>query len=311
MADSDTEQIESVDAVIGFVPSPRDGQTIESTISRIVESAFPLKTALVHPPSTSNRTEPPKLGPQWRLVANPQLAQDPSSLAQSLGDSFHAVFDIAQKLGARACAVVASDLSGTTVDWVSALLQPVVEEQFDLVAPCYARHPFEGMINRAIVYPLVRALYGKQIRNPMGPDFGISSRLLQRIAGSPRARPLPDPRTGTAPRCTLGSCMTRASRRPVRPRACSPSAPTASLARIQPRLRSMSTKRPCMPPTRWSSRRQPICRRSPPAAARSFSSMETVIPGFRRWIRSSIIGPLPLRTAVQIGRASGRERVPP
>src|ERR1035441_2731916 len=188
MADSDTEQIESVDAVIGFVPSPRDGQTIESTISRIVESAFPLKTALVHPPSTSNRTEPPKLGPQWRLVANPQLAQDPSSLAQSLGDSFHAVFDIAQKLGARACAVVASDLSGTTVDWVSALLQPVVEEQFDLVAPCYARHPFEGMINRAIVYPLVRALYGKQIRNPMGPDFGISSRLLQRIAGSPRAR---------------------------------------------------------------------------------------------------------------------------
>jgi hypothetical protein len=43
------------------------------------------------------------------------------------------------------------------------------------------------MINRAIVYPLVRALYGKQIRNPMGPDFGVSSRLLQRISDAPRA----------------------------------------------------------------------------------------------------------------------------
>jgi hypothetical protein len=49
------------------------------------------------------------------------------------------------------------------------------------------------MINRAIVYPLVRALYGQPIRNPLGPDFGISSRLLQRVAGAPRGRlhPLP------------------------------------------------------------------------------------------------------------------------
>jgi glucosylglycerate synthase len=128
---------------------------------------------------------------QWRLIASPQLTQDPSSLAQSLGDSFRATFDIAQKLNSRACAVVASDLSSTTVDWVSLLLQPVIEQQFDLVTPCYARHPFEGMINRAIVYPLVRALYGKQIRNPMGPDFGVSSRLLQRIAGAPRRGCIP------------------------------------------------------------------------------------------------------------------------
>jgi hypothetical protein len=189
MTESGIEEVESADAVIGLVPSSRSGQPIETTIARIVTSDIPLKVVLIHPPyAASHPAEPPELSPQWHLIANAQLTQDPLSIAQSLGDSFRAIFDIAQKLGARACAVVASDLSSTTVDWVSLLLQPVVEEQFDLVTPCYARHPFDGMINRAIIYPLVRALYGRQIRNPMGPDFGISKRLLQRIASGPRAR---------------------------------------------------------------------------------------------------------------------------
>jgi len=189
MADPGVAQIEPVDAVIGLVPpASRDSQSLEKTIAGIVATPVPVKIALVHPPFTSNHSEPMPANSQWRFIASPQLTQDPSALAQSLGDSFRATFEIAQKLNAKACAVVASDLSATTVDWVSMLLQPVIEQQFDLVAPCYARHPFEGMINRAIVYPLVRALYGQQIRNPMGPDFGISSRLLLRISGAPRAR---------------------------------------------------------------------------------------------------------------------------
>jgi hypothetical protein len=194
MADPGIEQIGSADAVIGLVPRSRDGQAIEKIITCIVESAFPesaspLKIALIHPPYSPNHTDLRNLSAQWQLIENGQLAQDPSALAQSLGDSFRAIFDITQKVGARACAVVASDVSSTTVDWISLLLQPILQEQFDLVAPCYARHPFEGVINRAIVYPLVRALYGMRIRNPMGPDFGISSRFLQRIGAAPRARP--------------------------------------------------------------------------------------------------------------------------
>jgi|HubBroStandDraft_6_1064221.scaffolds.fasta_scaffold79264_2 hypothetical protein len=188
MADTGTEQLEPVDVVIGLVPTARGGQPVESAIARITESAIPLKVALVHPPYSPKETEPLKLSAQWHLIASPQLALDPTAIAQSLGDSFRTIFEIAQKLDARACAVVASELSSTRVDWISLLVQPVVEEQFDLVAPCYARHPFEGMINRAIIYPLVRALYGKQIRNPMGPDFGVSRKLLQRIAGAPGIR---------------------------------------------------------------------------------------------------------------------------
>jgi glucosylglycerate synthase len=189
MSDSEVQQIESADAVIALVPaSSRDGASVENTIARIVETPVPVKIALVHPPLPAERSSALKVNSHWSLIANPQLVQDPSAFAQSLGDSFRATFDIAQKLNSRACAVIASDLSATTVDWVSMLLQPVIEQQFDLVAPCYALHPFEGMINRAIVYPLVRALYGKRIRNPLGPDFGISSRLMSRVSEAPRRR---------------------------------------------------------------------------------------------------------------------------
>jgi hypothetical protein len=109
-------------------------------------------------------------------------------LAQSLGVSYRAIFDSALKLGVRACAIVASDLASVTADWAPLLLEPASDNGFDLVAPCYARHRFEGLINRAIVYPLVRALYGQQIRNPLGPDVGVSAGLMQRMTSASKSR---------------------------------------------------------------------------------------------------------------------------
>jgi len=188
MADSGSGQIESAEAVIGLVPASRQADALESTIARIVEFTPTMKVALVHPPYPGSQTSSLHLGPKWQLIALPKLGPDPSSLAQSLGDSFRAIFEITQKLDARACAIIASDLSSVTAEWIALLLQPAFEEHFDLVAPCYAAHRFDAMINRAIIYPLVRALYGKQIRNPLGPDFGLSSGLLERINGAARSR---------------------------------------------------------------------------------------------------------------------------
>jgi len=188
MADQAIEQIGMADVVIGLVPSSNDAEQIGSAIRRILQFTPLVRAVLVHPPYSENGAEPLQPGTPWQLMPNTQLAQDPSALAQSLGDSFRAVYEITRSLGARACAVVASDLSTVTEGWVTMLLEPIVDGRFDLVTPCYARHPFEGMINRAIVYPLVRALYGKHIRNPLGPDFGISSALVEKMAAAPRNR---------------------------------------------------------------------------------------------------------------------------
>ena len=61
------------------------------------------------------------------------------------------------------------------------MAQPLFESDVDLVLPHHARRKFEDLLNVAIIAPMVRALHGKRVNNPMGPDFGVSRRLLQKI----------------------------------------------------------------------------------------------------------------------------------
>jgi len=101
------------------------------------------------------------------------------------GSAFRTVFTIAERLGARACAVVDSDLRSITPEWIELLLGPVLGQGQDFVAPLYLRHKYDGTITNSIVYPLTRALYGKDVRQPIGGDFGFSGRLAAHYLGKP------------------------------------------------------------------------------------------------------------------------------
>jgi glucosylglycerate synthase len=96
------------------------------------------------------------------------------------GSAFHLIFQMADALGAKACAVVDSDLRSITPEWIDLLVRPVLHAGFDFVAPYYHRHKYDGTITNSIVYPLTRALYGRRIRQPIGGDFGMSGRIVAR-----------------------------------------------------------------------------------------------------------------------------------
>jgi glucosylglycerate synthase len=95
------------------------------------------------------------------------------------GSAFRTIFKMADLLDVKACAVVDSDLRSITPEWIELLLKPVLEGGFDYVAPLYQRHKYDGTITNNIVYPLTRALYGKQVRQPIGGDFGFSNKLAR------------------------------------------------------------------------------------------------------------------------------------
>lgn len=95
------------------------------------------------------------------------------------GSAFRTIFEIADALNVNACAVVDSDLRSITPEWIELLLKPVLEADFDYVAPLYHRHKFDGTITNSIIYPLTRALYGKRVRQPIGGDFGFSGRMAK------------------------------------------------------------------------------------------------------------------------------------
>jgi len=96
------------------------------------------------------------------------------------GSAFRLIFQMAEQLGARACAVVDSDLRSITPEWFDLLLRPVLFAGFDFVAPYYHRHKYDGTITNSIVYPMTRALYGRRVRQPIGGEFGVSGSLVSR-----------------------------------------------------------------------------------------------------------------------------------
>jgi len=93
------------------------------------------------------------------------------------GSAFRTIFEVARRLNVRACAVVDSDLRSISPEWIQLLVAPVLNEEFDYVCPLYSRHKYDGTITNSIVYPMVRAVYGRRIRQPIGGDFGFSGRL--------------------------------------------------------------------------------------------------------------------------------------
>jgi glycosyltransferase involved in cell wall biosynthesis len=96
------------------------------------------------------------------------------------GSAFRLVFEMARRLNARACALVDSDLRSIAPEWIDMLIRPVLFSGYDFVAPYYHRHKYDGTITNSIVYPLTRSLYGARIRQPIGGDFGVSPRLVER-----------------------------------------------------------------------------------------------------------------------------------
>jgi glycosyltransferase involved in cell wall biosynthesis len=95
------------------------------------------------------------------------------------GSAFRAIFQMAVDCGAEACCVVDADLRSITPEWLELLLSPVMKKGFDFVSPLYSRHKFDGTITNSIIYPMTRALYGRNIRQPIGGDFGFSGRLAK------------------------------------------------------------------------------------------------------------------------------------
>lgn len=140
-----------------------DGGSTDGTPDAVVNAAEPDGSSVLIAPPRS---------PSYRFSV-------PYHGLPGKGSAFRTVFAAAERLEARACAVVDADLRSITPEWIHLLLAPVVTHGFDYVSPYYQRHRFDGTITNSVVYPLTRALYGQRIRQPIGGDFGVSSALFR------------------------------------------------------------------------------------------------------------------------------------
>jgi glycosyltransferase involved in cell wall biosynthesis len=100
------------------------------------------------------------------------------------GNGIRTVFMIAEKAGASIVVLVDGDLTSISKEWVKSLVEPIIEG-FDLAVPYYQRYKYDSVITNHLIYPFVASMYGADIRQPIGGDFGLSMDLVKKLMGHP------------------------------------------------------------------------------------------------------------------------------
>jgi glucosylglycerate synthase len=177
------EQVQGADLVVGILrPGDNGHSAAAASMVRKALEAFPQHpraVLVVNDCDGASRLEDQQSLPVlFCKLSDPAC---PVASPESIFSAYQTIFAITRRIGVRACTLITSELQTVAPEWIDRLVRPALEMDFDLVAPRYARYKWEGLINRSILSPLYRALYGKRIENPLGPDFGLSGRLTQSL----------------------------------------------------------------------------------------------------------------------------------
>jgi len=183
-----------VDLLVGL-PSHNNAETIGRAVEAIEESfqrAFPRQRVVIVnvdagsndrtsevflnavPRKNGNSRGLTSLRTEHRVVTR---YENPSSATV-----FRTIVATADLLRARACAIVSAATPNLTADWIGNLLQPIYRQDYDFVAPLYARQRFDGLLARTLLYPMSRAIFGKRIRELHSTELALSGRLATNCA---------------------------------------------------------------------------------------------------------------------------------
>jgi len=175
------EQNKSADVIVG-IPSYKNaatiGHVVEVASQGLAKYMAGLRTAIVN----SDGGSPDGTREVVRSTPVPKGVEVLATEYQGRpgkGSAFRAIFEIAAALQAKACVVVDSDLRSITPEWIDRLGGPVLRDGFAYIAPLYTRHKHDGTITNNITSPMTRMLYGLDVRQPIGGDFGFSGDLAR------------------------------------------------------------------------------------------------------------------------------------
>jgi glucosylglycerate synthase len=91
--------------------------------------------------------------------------------------ALRAVFAAVELTQAKVLVVVDPGGPATTPERVTELITPMVGSNLEFIAPRYRRHPRDGLLVTQLARPLVRAVYGVALHEPLGAEFSCSGRF--------------------------------------------------------------------------------------------------------------------------------------
>ncbi|MEO8128619.1 MAG: hypothetical protein ABJF23_15915 [Bryobacteraceae bacterium] len=203
MADIDTipqetkaeiEQIGRAELVIGLLGCDSSGSAEASAVKateKLRLLAPDINAVFVH---WEGSPEPGKAAANdsgVRLLEFPRGAESESLLqaGRARVRAQNDLFGVARLLAADACCLICTDEQSEGAECMARLIEPILTLDQDLVIARYQRPRFDGLINTAIIYPLLSAVYGKRVQWPMAQDLGFSRKMVERCLSARQVRP--------------------------------------------------------------------------------------------------------------------------
>jgi hypothetical protein len=174
--------------IVAGIPCYNNQETIAhvvQTVSQGLAEHYPEHRSVLVVVDGSSQDESRTRACMAALPANQTELVTLSHGIHGKGSALRTLFAVALALEAKACLCVDADLRSITPDWVRFMLEPILLQGYEFIAPFYTRYKYDGTITNNLVYGLTRALFGQRIRQPIGGDFAFAGWLARHYFEQP------------------------------------------------------------------------------------------------------------------------------
>ncbi len=152
-----------------------DPESLENLFANLT-ALFPAEELLIATPNDTSGTAYPAL----RIIPTQATNAVWPLAATDFVNAIHA----AREHEARAILMLGPGAESLSESALRDLAGAVSNSAVDLAVPHYSLPPNAGLVNSAILYPLVRALFGSRVRFPLSIDMCFSIRMADRLAAT-------------------------------------------------------------------------------------------------------------------------------
>ena len=178
-------EITNADVVV-CIPSANEVESIARTTEQVDKGLtryFPdLKCAIVN---SDNHSSDGTREAFFSAQANtPRLYISTEAGFSGKGRNIRNFFEKARQLDPKALIIIEADIKNISPVWIRNLGAPILKGA-GFVCPLYVRHKYEATLTSSIIYPLLRCLYGRRVRQANAGDCGLSPKLLDAYIDPP------------------------------------------------------------------------------------------------------------------------------
>lgn len=117
------------------------------------------------------------------VTKNPKIYISSAPGEKGKGTNLRNLFEKLAVLKPQAVAVFEADIRNIQPEWVYNFIEPI-RRGAGYVTPIYVHHKYEATLSSVVIYPLIRCLYGRRVRQSIAGDCAFGGALVEHFAAA-------------------------------------------------------------------------------------------------------------------------------